>query len=126
MVDGYVFSLEGARSYSLHEVVPYVLDHPLYRSNTNLPMNLDSWNKLPPHLQKLVTEVYEEFVPIFIKASAQGLVDAKKVFQDAGAEFITFSAADAEKFISVSYASEAQKYLDEIPDTAPGLRGRGT
>ena len=119
MVDGYTFSLEGARSYSLHEVVPYVIDHPLYRSNTNLPMNLAAWNKLPPHLQKLVMDVYEEYVPTFIKASAQGLIDSKKVFQDAGAEFIKFSPADEEKFISISYAAEAQKYLDEIPGSAP-------
>ena len=119
MVDAYAYSLEGARSYSLHEVVPYVLDHPLYLSNTNLPLNLDSWNKLPPHLQKVVMDVYEEFVPTLIKASAQGLIDSKKTFQDAGAEFITFSPEDAEKFVSISYAAEAQKYLDEIPDTAP-------
>ncbi|MFC1906961.1 TRAP transporter substrate-binding protein DctP, partial [Chloroflexota bacterium] len=118
MVDAYAYSLEGARSYSLQEVVPYVLDHPLYLSNTVFPMNLDSWNKLPPHLQKLVMDVYTEFAPTLIKASAQGLVDAKKVFQDAGVEFISFSPADEEKFISISYAAEAQKYLDELPDTA--------
>jgi TRAP-type C4-dicarboxylate transport system substrate-binding protein len=119
MIDAYSFSLEGAKSYSLQEVVPYVLDHPLYRSNTNLPMNLAKWKKLPPHLQKLIMDVYEEFVPVFIKASAKGLIDAKKVFQKAGVKFITFSPSDAERFISIAYGAEAQKYLKEIPGTAP-------
>jgi len=119
MVDAYAYSLEGARSYSLHEVVPYVLDHPLYLSNTNLPMNLDTWNKLPKHLQKLIQDVYTEFVPTLIEASAKGLIDSKKVFQEAGVEFISFPPADAERFVSISYKAEAQKYLDEIPDTAP-------
>lgn len=119
MIDAYAYSLEGAKSYSLQEVVPYVLDHPLYRSNTNLPMNLAKWKKLPPHLQKLIMDVYEEFVPELIKASAQGLIDSKKVFQKAGAKFISFSPADEERFISISYEAEAQKYLKEIPKTAP-------
>jgi hypothetical protein len=49
----------------------------------------------------------------------KGLVDAKKTFEEAGVEVITFSPADAERFLDIAYGSEAQKYLAEMPDTAP-------
>ena len=118
MIDAYSYSLDGAKSYSLHEVTKYLLEPALYRSNSNIAMNPDAWNKLPPHLQKLILDVYIEFEPKFTEVKLKGLVDAKKTFEEAGVEVITFSAADAEKFISISYAAEADKYLKEMPDTA--------
>jgi TRAP-type C4-dicarboxylate transport system substrate-binding protein len=118
MIDAFVISLDGAKSYSLNEVVKYALEHALYRSNANIAMNPDTWNKLPEHLQKLILDVYVEFEPTFTEIKIKGLVDAKKAFQESGVEFISFSPADAERFMAIAYESEAQKYLAEIPDTA--------
>jgi len=119
MIDAYCYSLDGALSYSLQEVVPYTLEHSFYRSNTNIPMNLNRWNNLPKHLQKLIEDTYLDFEPKFIAASAKGIIDAKKKFQEAGVEFISFSAADAEKFLDTAYGAEAEVKIKEMPDTAP-------
>jgi len=119
MIDAWVYSLDGAKSYSMFEVTKYLLDHPLYRSNSNITMNLDAWNKLPKHLQKLILDVYTEFEPTFTEIKIKGLVDGKKAFEEAGVEVISFSPADAERFMDIAYAADAQRYLDELPDTAP-------
>jgi len=82
-------------------------------------MNLDRWNSLSGNLQKLVEDTYVEYEPKFIEASAKGIIDAKKKFLEAGVEFISFSAADAERFLDITYEAESQKYLEELPDTSP-------
>lgn len=119
MIDAYCYSLDGALSYSLQEVVPYSLEHAFYRSNTNITMNLDRWNSLSGNLQKLVEDTYVEYEPKFIDASAKGIIDAKKKFLEAGVEFISFSAADAEQFMDIAYGAEAELKIKDMPDTAP-------
>jgi len=119
MIDAYAYSLDGAKSYSLNEVTKYLLVPALYRSNSNITMNLGAWNNLPKHLQKLILDVYKEYEPKFTEIKRKGLVDAKKTFEETGVEIIEFSPADAERFLDIAYSSEAQKYLEEIPDSAP-------
>ena len=106
-------------SLSIHEVVKFLIDHPVYRSNINITMNGDSWNKLPPHLQKLMTDTYVEFEPKFIEVCRKDLERGRTKFQDAGVQFITFSTSDAEYYVDIAYAAEIEAKIKEMPDTAP-------
>jgi len=106
-------------SLSVHEVVKYIIDHPVYRSNINIPMNGDSWNKLPPHLQKLMTDTYIEFEPKFIEVCRKDQQRGRTKFQEAGVQFIKFSSSDAEYYVDVAYSSEIEAMIKQMPDTAP-------
>jgi TRAP-type C4-dicarboxylate transport system substrate-binding protein len=104
---------------SIPEVVKYIIDHPVYRSNITIPMNLDSWNKLPPRLQKLMTDTYVEFEPKFIEVCRKDQLRGRTKFAEAGVQFIKFSAADAEYYVDVAYSSEIEAMIKQMPDTAP-------
>jgi len=106
-------------SLSIHEVAKYLIDHPVYRSNINITMNGDSWNKLPPHLQKLMTDTYAEFEPKFTEVCRADLKRGRTKFQDAGVQLIKFSDSDAEYFVDLAYSSEIALKIKEMPDTAP-------
>jgi len=106
-------------SLSVHEVVKYLIDQPVYRSNITIAMNGDSWNQLPDHLKKLMQDTYVEYEPKFIEVCRKDLERGRKTFKDAGVELIKFSAADAERFVEMAYKAETEAKIKEMPDTAP-------
>lgn len=117
MIDAFVYSFDGALTLSLHEVVKFALDQAVYRSNTVIPMNQDAWSKLSPALQKLVQDTYVEFEPKLIEASAKGIIDARKKFDEKKVEIIKFSAADNEKFMDIAYEADAKEKIKEMPES---------
>ena len=119
MIDAFVYSFDGALTLSLHEVVKFALDQAVYRSNTVIPMNQDAWSKLSPALQKLVQDTYVEFEPKLIEASAKGIIDARKKFDEKKVEIIKFSAADNEKFMDIAYEADAKEKIKEMPESGP-------
>jgi len=104
---------------SVHEVVKFLIDHPVYRSNITMPMNIDSWNKLPPHLQKLMTDTYVEFEPKFIEVCRKDQQRGRTKFAEAGVQFIKFSSSDAEYYVDIAYEAEIEAMIKQMPDTAP-------
>ncbi len=119
MINIYCSSIDTQSKLGVAEVSKFVLDHPFYQSNTTIIINLDSWNSLPEHLKKLITDTYLDFEPQFIEGAYAGVIVGKKAFADEGAEFIKFSPADEKKFYDITYAAEAEAKIKELPDTGP-------
>jgi len=115
----YSTAIDLMASFSIHEVAKYLIDHPVYRSNINITMNGDSWNELPPHLQKLMLDTYAEFEPKFIEVCRNDLARARKTFTDAGVKFLTFSDSDAEYYVDIAYEAEIRAQTAQMPETAP-------
>ncbi len=90
---------------NVYEVENYLIDHPFFNSNAINTMNLDSWNRLPKHLQKALMDAQ-----IATEKSVRAkLIEQNKEFYqnilDSGVKPITFSAADAEWFLKTIYAA---------------------
>jgi TRAP-type C4-dicarboxylate transport system substrate-binding protein len=118
MVVGYVVALGLAQAQSLFETAKYILDHPIYRSNTSIIMNLDTWKKMPKDLQKLIQDTYIEMEPDFIAASMLEVTRAEAAFKKAGVEFIKFSPEEEAKYYDICYEAEAKRWMKELPETA--------
>lgn len=99
VVDGYCLPAGNMVSYKLQEVTKYVIDHDLRFDHEVIVINLNKWKSLPQHLQKLMTEIAIEMEPEvkeFFRAETQR---ARKLMQDGGMKFITFSSTDAKLFL---------------------------
>ena len=92
-------------------------------------MNLDSWNRIPKHLQDLMNKTMIEVEREIVDFWAGGHEKAWQTMMDNGVEPIDFSPADAKWFLDladkVAWADQAKKsrpeYVRLIEDM---LRGR--
>ncbi|MBU2609079.1 MAG: TRAP transporter substrate-binding protein DctP [Chloroflexi bacterium] len=121
LIQMYSTSIDLQANLGIPEVNKFVIDHPFYQSNTTIIINLDAWNSLPDHLQKLVMDTYLDFEQQFIDGAYDGVVVGAKKFEDAGAEFVKFSDAEAKRFLDLAYSAESAKWLEKLPDSAPGF-----
>lgn len=104
VVDGFTMPVTTAVSLRLEEVSKYLIDHGYMGGNQIvLLMNLDKWNSLPKHLQKLINEVAIEIESWVIDSVARQKEVAKEKMRKAGVKFITFSPEDAKKYRDTFY-----------------------
>jgi len=88
LIDGYIWSDSG-RFGGWEEVTKYIVDHPLLSAATfALVMNLDKFNALPKHLQKVLIEVSAEYEPIMADYFAELRNTERQKMIDAGVEYI--------------------------------------
>lgn len=91
VVDGATTTLYMMYGSGMYEVIDYTIDHPFYKNTVAVVVNLDTWNRLPKHLQDLMMECQIE-----LERDTPPLVDElcneyKDKMKAAGIEFIEFS-----------------------------------
>ncbi|MFC2032756.1 TRAP transporter substrate-binding protein DctP [Chloroflexota bacterium] len=92
--DGHINVPYSAAARQWYEVAPYVINHPLHTSTLVILANLDSWNRLPKHLQDLMIQVKSEREPFWYEELLKWNNDAKELMKENGVEFIEFSPSD--------------------------------
>ena len=115
--DAYSTAIGLGVTLGIMDVCKFVLDHPIYRSNTTIIMNADVYDKLPAELKKVIDDTYLEFEPKLIAACEKEIGEGKQKFMDRKVQFIKFSAADEAKYMNISYSSESEAQLKAVPDT---------
>lgn len=99
------------------DVTKYVIDPPFYQANFVMLMNIDSWNKLPKHLQKViedsVAQMEQEMVPYFREVA----VKEREKMIEAGLEVITVDEPD--KYIKLSREMAWETFKQRSPVIAP-------
>ena len=111
-----------AYTASYYEVAPYSIDHAYFKATTSYIMNLDKYNSLPEHLQKLIDDVAREAT-----TEITALVDADNIFQRAeleklGHTFIKFEPADAELYVQLAYDRGWARQMEKYPEQTPKLK----
>lgn len=100
----------------IEDIVKYMVDHYYLRSNIAHIMSLEKWNSLPPHLQDLMLDTIADLE----SELAEFLIDqdnlSRQIMLDAGVEFIKFSPADAEWYVSNSYRAERKRLTGAYPN----------
>ena len=107
----------------IHELNMYMIDHSYYSTNTVFLVNLDKWNRLPPHLQDLLIDAFEETeqeilptLPSILEGFRQTMLAPGKI------KLIKFSPEDAEWFENLAYQSLWDDLMKRFPDIAPKYR----
>lgn len=123
IVDGLIQPMVTLSGFSWHERVKYMIEPSIAQSNITNIINLNTWNKLPKHLQNLLMSVQSEIerdVPAYDeKFKKQEWAKLKK----AGMEVISFSPADSKWLIATLYKAEWDDQMKKLPpDVGPKLR----
>jgi len=127
VVDGVDTSIFAGWQFGLQEVSKYLIGHGFYRATPALPVNLDSWNRIPKHLQKLMIECMAEFERYFHPYEAEQKEVFLKKHEEAGVEILYFPPDMAKWFIEAANEGSWDYALERFPgDVIPQLREKIT
>lgn len=121
VVDGYGWPQVGHIERKFHEIVKHQIDHSYYKVGVRLLMNLDTWNKLPPHLQKLVAEIMPKVEEIAVARHADFVKKEREELEKQGVKFIKWSPEAAKKFYELAAQAGRDEALRVAPENAPKL-----
>ena len=122
-VDGLTSSIYIAMSYGLQSVTKYIVQPGFWRASPALPINLASWNKIPPDLQKMMISEMAAFEAKFAPYELEQRNIFIKKFTDTGVKLINLSPDVAKWFVTAS-TDGAWKYAQERQsgDIIPKMR----
>lgn len=122
IIDGFGWSGGGGfNHFGWPEVVKYMIFHPVLRSSTTFQMNLDTWNRIPKHLQDMLLDIVAEVEAQEIDMYAEFDADEQKKMRASGMEFIEFSQKDAQWYTDLAYET---KWAKLKPQTSPEMYSR--
>ncbi|MEW6664520.1 MAG: TRAP transporter substrate-binding protein DctP [Thermodesulfobacteriota bacterium] len=122
IVDGYMFPTFGITGYAWHEVTKYKIEPQVFQAEPATIVNLDTWNKLPKHLQELLADVAKIFEyfgvadPLWVKE------EEEYVIAKSGMRVITLPPKDAAAFYNLAYETTWKKVLEESPEYGARLQ----
>ena len=123
VVDGTTGTPNELKGYRLAEVAKYSTVFPDvgYVSGMFVVMNKDRWNSLPPDLQKVLTDVSNEWIDYTGKAWNRIEEEGYKVGKKAGHQFIELSPAEQTRW-KKAVAPLTQEYVEGM--NKKGLPGK--
>lgn len=122
-VDGISTSIYIALAYGLQGVTKYIIQPGFWRSSVAIPINLASWNKIPPDLQKLMIDEMAAYEAKFAPYELEQRNIFIKKFTATGVKIINLSPEVAKWFVNTS-TEGAWKYAQERQpgDIIPKMR----
>ncbi len=103
VVVGVVTPANNFFEFNLFEVGKYWVDIGFWNPIEPALVNLDKWNKIPSHLQKLMLDVAKEAEPLEYNYQMQNNDKYFQTFRDAGMQPITFSPEDTKWLKALAY-----------------------
>ena len=102
VVQAHIASLGVFLAIGTYELGHYIIDEPFFNSTQVLLMNLEKWNSLPKHLQKLIQDVMLETETTVPPAQAEYVRSDRAKLEKGGVEFYKLSPDVAKWFIQTS------------------------
>ncbi|MBN1834270.1 MAG: TRAP transporter substrate-binding protein DctP [Spirochaetales bacterium] len=118
VVDGVAGVLASHYTDSLYEVTSCWVPYSLCSALTAMLMNLDSWNRLPAHLQTMLTDIMVELEVESVDLLRTAAEDIRQKLLEEGMEIVEFSPSDAERFQEVALGA---KWAEIERDVDPAL-----
>lgn len=122
VIDGWWISFEDVVALGMHEVLPYIIDHPWYSDNDTFIINPKFWNKLPKHLQDLLMQSIIEVENTWYLEVEQRWAKDRQAMLAAGMKFVKFSPADAKWYVNTAYEAGWAEEIRKHPKEALKLR----
>ena len=123
VIDGHIGSLSVYINSGSFEITKFVMDYPYWSTPNAIMFNLNKWNSLPAHLQKMIQEVVIEQEAAWPAINEREEAKMKQKAIQAGVEFFKLSPETAKFFHRAAYdltwEDDAKKYPAEV---VSGLR----
>jgi TRAP-type transport system periplasmic protein len=120
-VDGYGWPAQGIFDFSWQKVTKYRVDPGFYRTEMNLLMNLDAWNKLAGPEKALLETVVREIEAEDVKEAAVTAQERKKQ-EEAGIKVLRFSPEAEQQYMAIARNAAWDVILKNSPEHGPRLR----
>ena len=111
-----------AADLNFHEIFKYSIRIPVFYFHYSMPINLDTWNKLPADIQKLMLDVGKEANQQSLKIIDRIGAESWKKFDAAGVVQIQWSADELKKFKDLGGPPVWDKWVKDV--TAQGVPGK--
>jgi TRAP-type C4-dicarboxylate transport system substrate-binding protein len=122
VVDGYCWPSVGIRDWGWDKQTKYVVDPGFYQVPNPLLMNLNTWNKLPKKLQKVLTEAAAEAEKKVVALFDDLAKQERPILLKEGIQVIMLSPVESEKFLKVAYDEGWKDILAKSPQTGAKLK----
>jgi TRAP-type C4-dicarboxylate transport system substrate-binding protein len=124
VVDGLGWPVSGVADNRWDEVCKYVIPYGVWQASIDLLMNLDTYNKIPPDLQKVLNDsMIQAELEIADYWSKEFDHEWKRVL-DAGVTRLKFSPEDVRYYTELAYSSSWEDVMKNIEpkDLGPKLK----
>ena len=122
IIDGYAWAVLGNVQMGWVDVCKYILEPRIYQMNIEALVNLKTWESLPPHLQKLMTDCMIEnekkYMPIMADIAEKELAE----MQAKGMKMIKFSPEDTKWYVDLAYEAGWDEVIAQNPEIGPKLK----
>jgi TRAP-type C4-dicarboxylate transport system substrate-binding protein len=108
-----------ARDFGYEKVMKYWVRVNFYRMQYGMAINLDTWNKLPPDVQKVMREVAREAPAKGAELWEREMAKAAATFKAAGVEEVKWSQEELDKFKAIGGTPAWDKWIADA--TAKGV-----
>ncbi len=123
VLDGFCWTLSSKiLSAAWFEVTQYFINHPFGEADLVILISLDTWNKLPTHLQTLMVDTMAELERDWEPKWEQRKGELVAQFIDKGMEPIEFAPADAERYVRSYFDATWPGLVAKSPTYGPRLR----
>jgi TRAP-type C4-dicarboxylate transport system substrate-binding protein len=122
VVDGYGWPIQGIDELGLVPVTRFRIDPGFFVAPNEILINLDVWKKLGEPQRKVLNDAVlwtESWLDSYEKEEND---KARKLQADANIQVITFTGADATKYINTAYDSAWKEVIESSPQHGPKLR----
>lgn len=121
-IDGYAWSALGNVQMGWVDVCKYILEPRIYQMNIEALINLKTWEALPEHLKKLMTECMIQNEKEYTKVMADIAEKEFAEMQKRGMEVIAFSPEDTDWYVDLAYEAGWDEVIKQNPDLGPKLK----
>lgn len=121
-IDGYAWSALGNVQSGWAEVCKNILEPRIYEMNIEGLVNLKTWEKLPPDLQKLLTECMVENEKKYQKVMSDISEKEYQEMQKKGMKVIKFSPEDTKWYVDIAYEAGWEEVIKKNPTLGPQLK----
>ncbi len=121
-IDGYAWSALGNVQSGWCDVCKYILEPRIYQMNIEGLVNLKTWQNLPDHLQKIMSDCMIENEKNSSKIMAEIAENEILKMQERGMKLIKFSPEDSKWYIDLAYEAGWEEVIKQNPELGPKLQ----
>lgn len=115
MIDAFFSASIGMTTWGWHEVTKYSIGPPFFQLPCTLLVNLDTWNKIPKHLQELLIEVTKQAERDEVARKEAQTKEERAKLEKVGIEFIKWSPEDERLYLKTIYDTGWKRVKDKDP-----------
>lgn len=122
MVVGYVQPVAPIRDLGLLPLTKFMLLPGFYQPTNPVLVNLDVWNRMPKHLQELITENVKKAERLAIENTRARVASEMEAFRKGGMTIFEMPPAEAARFSQLAADALMDVVVKRAPVDAPALR----